>query len=157
MASSFLCLFSWLLVCFLPPHVSSEPRPSHPRASFTLPQDHIDDTAEKRQGEGHPGQDVGEAVGVVRGGMPLRVPDRVDGRRTHHTQTWEGGGPVRSGRGHGAGTLRHPQPRLPKTPGTSPTHSALPPDSSSPHTCTHTCTHTHTHQGTPLSFLGRRM
>ena len=154
MASSFLCLFSWLLVCFLPPHVSSEPRPSHPRASFTLPQDHIDDTAQKRQGEGHPGQDVGEAVGVVRGGMPLRVPDRVDGRRTHHTQTWEGGGPVRSKRGHGAGTLRHPQPRLPKTQSPPPTTLLFP---QTPAHLTLAHTHAHTHQGTPLSFLGRRM
>lgn len=69
--------------------MSSEPRPSHPRASFTLPQDHIDDTAEKCQGEGHPGQDVGEAIGAVRVEMPFRVPDRVDGRRAHHAQTSE--------------------------------------------------------------------
>lgn len=56
-------------------------------ASFTFPQYHIDDAAEKGQGEGHPGQNVGKAVGVARAGMPLGVPHRVDGCRAHHTET----------------------------------------------------------------------
>lgn len=60
---------------------------TRPGASFTFPQDHIDDAAEKGQREGHPGQDVGEAIGVLRVEMPFRVPHRVDGGCAHHTQT----------------------------------------------------------------------
>ena len=85
--------------------------------------------------------------------MPFRVPDRVDGCRAHHTQTWEGEGPAGGRRGHGAGTLHHPHTRLHGTRSTCPTHRALLPDSTPPHTNTHT----HTHQGTLLSFLGRRI
>lgn len=65
----------------------SDPRTSCPGASFTFPQDHIDDAAEEGQWEGHPSQDVGKAVGVLRVEMPFRVPDRVDGCCAHHTQT----------------------------------------------------------------------
>lgn len=55
--------------------------------SFTLPQDHIDDATEQSQGKGHPGQDVGEAVGILDVSVPLGVSHSVDGCRTHHTQT----------------------------------------------------------------------
>lgn len=58
-------------------------------ASFAFPEDHVDNATEEGQGKGHPGQDVGEAVGVVTVDMPLTVPHRVDGRRTHHAQTSE--------------------------------------------------------------------
>lgn len=57
-------------------------------ASFAFPQDHVYDAAEKGQGEGHPGQDVGKAIGVLRVEMPFRVPHRVDGGRAHYAQTW---------------------------------------------------------------------
>lgn len=56
-------------------------------ASFAFPQDHVYDAAEQGQGEGHPGQDVGEAIGVLRVEMPFRVPHRVDGCCAHHAQT----------------------------------------------------------------------
>lgn len=90
MASSFgwlVFVFSAFLVPSSLPYVYSEPRTDRRGPSFTFPQDHVDDTAEKGQGEGHPGQDVGEAVGVVGVGMPLGVPHRVDGCRAHHAQT----------------------------------------------------------------------
>lgn len=38
---------------------------------FTFSQDHIDDTTEESQWEGHPGQDVGESIGVIRVKVPF--------------------------------------------------------------------------------------
>lgn len=77
------------LVRFPPslPRVCSEPQTNRLGSSFAFPQDHIDDTAEESQGQGHPGQDVGESIGVIRAEVPLCVFHRVDGRCTHHTQT----------------------------------------------------------------------
>lgn len=90
MASSFFFFLFFLQVSgFLPPfpYVCSVPQTNCLGASFTFPQDHVYDTAEKGQREGHPGQDVGEAIGVVRVEMPFWVPHRVDGRCAHHAQT----------------------------------------------------------------------
>lgn len=54
--------------------------------SFSLPQNDIDESADQRQGEGHPRQDVGVAEGV-RLRHPLMTHDRVDDGRAHHKQT----------------------------------------------------------------------
>lgn len=57
--------------------------------SFSLPQDDIDESADQRQREGNPRQDVGVAEGVfVR--HPLRTHHRVDDGSAHHEQTCMG-------------------------------------------------------------------
>lgn len=56
------------------------------RGSFSLPQDDIDESADQRQGEGHPRQDVGEAEGVCLR-HPIRTHHRVDDSPAHHKQT----------------------------------------------------------------------
>lgn len=54
--------------------------------SFSLPQDDIDESADQRQREGHPRQDVGVAEGALPGN-PLRTHHRVDDGSAHHKQT----------------------------------------------------------------------
>lgn len=54
--------------------------------SFSLPQDDIDESADQRQREGHPRQDVGVAEGVGPR-HPLRTHHRVDDGAAHHEQT----------------------------------------------------------------------
>lgn len=54
--------------------------------SFSLPQDDIDESADQRQREGHPRQDVGVAEGALPG-HPLRTHHRVDDGSAHHEQT----------------------------------------------------------------------
>lgn len=54
--------------------------------SFSLPQDDVDESADQRQGEGHPRQDVGVAEGV-RIQHPVRTRHRVDDGAAHHEQT----------------------------------------------------------------------
>lgn len=56
--------------------------------SFSLPQDDIDESADQRQREGHPRQDVGVAEGVGPR-HPLRTHHRVDDGAAHHEQTCE--------------------------------------------------------------------
>lgn len=55
-------------------------------ASFSLPQDDIDESADQRQREGHPRQDVGVAEGVCLR-HPVRTHHRVDDGSAHHEQT----------------------------------------------------------------------
>lgn len=57
--------------------------------SFSLSQDDIDESADQRQWEGDPRQDVGVAEGVFLW-HPLRTHHRVDDGATHHEQTWGG-------------------------------------------------------------------
>ena len=59
--------------------------------SFSLPQDDIDESADQRQREGHPRQDVGIAEGVCLR-HPVRTHHRVDDGSAHHEQTWGRGG-----------------------------------------------------------------
>lgn len=60
--------------------------------SFSLSQDDIDESADQRQWEGDPRQDVGVAEGVFLW-HPLRTHHRVDDGAAHHEQTWgEGNG-----------------------------------------------------------------
>jgi len=54
--------------------------------SFSLSQDDIDESADQRQREGHPRQDVGVAEGVCLR-HPLRTHHRVDDGSAHHKQT----------------------------------------------------------------------
>lgn len=54
--------------------------------SFSLPQDDIDESADQRQREGDPRQDVGVAEGVLLW-HPLRTHHRVDDGAAHHEQT----------------------------------------------------------------------
>ncbi len=57
--------------------------------SFSLPQDDIDESADKRQREGNPCQDVGVAEDIcIR--HPIRTHHRVDDGPTHHEQTCRG-------------------------------------------------------------------
>lgn len=91
---------------------------TRPGASFAFPQDHIDDAAEKGQREGHPGQDVGEAIGVLRVEMPFRVPHRVDGGCAHHTQTWGRTDKLGEGEVTARVPLHHSQCTFRRTPGT---------------------------------------
>lgn len=53
--------------------------------SFSLPQDDIDESADQRQREGHPRQDVRVAEGV-RAHHPLLAHHRVDDGSAHHKQ-----------------------------------------------------------------------
>lgn len=55
-------------------------------SSFSLPQDDVDESADERQREGDPRQDVGVAEGV-RFRHPLRTHHRVDDGSAHHEQT----------------------------------------------------------------------
>lgn len=54
--------------------------------SFSLPQDDVDESADERQREGDPRQDVGVPEGV-RIRHPLRTHHRVDDGSAHHEQT----------------------------------------------------------------------
>jgi len=54
--------------------------------SFSLPQDDIDESADQRQREGNPRQDVGIAK-CRRPRQPLVTHHRVDDGATHHKQT----------------------------------------------------------------------
>lgn len=55
--------------------------------SFSLPQDDIDESADQRQREGHPCQDVAVAEGWLRNLHPPRTHHRVDDSSAHHEQT----------------------------------------------------------------------
>lgn len=54
--------------------------------SFSLPENDVDESADERQRERHPGQDVGVAEGV-RLRNPLGTHDGVDDGAAHHKQT----------------------------------------------------------------------
>lgn len=54
--------------------------------SFSLPQDDIDESADQRQGEGHPRQDVGVAKWISLR-HPFWTHHRVDDGSAHHKQT----------------------------------------------------------------------
>ena len=54
--------------------------------SFSLSQDDIDESADQRQREGHPRQDVGVAKGVCLH-HPGRTHHRIDDGSAHHKQT----------------------------------------------------------------------
>lgn len=54
--------------------------------SFSLPQDDVDESADERQREGNPGQDVGVAEAAL-AREPVRTHHRVDDGATHHKQT----------------------------------------------------------------------
>lgn len=54
--------------------------------SFSLPQDDVDESADQRQREGDPRQDVGVAEGAhLR--HPVRTHHRIDDGSAHHEQT----------------------------------------------------------------------
>lgn len=54
--------------------------------SFSLPQNDVDQSAEQRQREGDPGQDVGVAEAALFR-EPIRTHHRVDDGAAHHKQT----------------------------------------------------------------------
>ena len=54
--------------------------------SFSLPQDDVDESADQRQREGDPRQDVGVAEGALLR-HPVRTHHRIDDGSAHHEQT----------------------------------------------------------------------